>query len=490
MVDLKSKSIEERKDEFKSFCKDAQRTSSVLQDSSISKYMSGLTSYEMTLIVKQICNELDIFNLTESNKIKPILRLYQSLRDSFPGTKTAPHVHYNDLSSYISKYMEFLNDCNEVENDSTEFSISHIIQQIQTTGLIYDDNLIKRYAFSLLTKPFVILSGLAGSGKTQLAIAFANSICSNPDDQVLVVPVGADWTNREPLLGYANALDKDDYVQPESDVLSLLVKASSNVTKPYFLILDEMNMSYVERYFADFLSAMESGKEIKLWKGNTAEAPSSLKLPKNLFIVGTINVDETTYMFSPKVLDRANVLEFKVSSNDMKKFLSNISTTDIDGLKAANDGIGSSFVELAKHDNCAVNEGIMNVMLAFFDELKKVNAEFGYRSAKEIYKFISIASDNDDTQNKMKTDDIIDSAVVQKLLPKLHGSRNSLKDVLNSLWKLCFTGEVVDLSIADYGTLNPDNNASYKVRYPESANKILRMYKNAVANGFTSFAEA
>lgn len=132
----------------------------------------------------------------------------------------------------------------------------------------------------------------------------------------------------------------------------------------------------------------------------------------------------------------------------------------------------------------------MNVMLAFFDELKKVNAEFGYRSAKEIYKFISIASDNDDTQNKMKTDDIIDSAVVQKLLPKLHGSRNSLKDVLNSLWKLCFTGEVVDLSIADYGTLNPDNNASYKVRYPESANKILRMYKNAVANGFTSFAEA
>lgn len=89
-----------------------------------------------------------------------------------------------------------------------------------------------------------------------------------------------------------------------------------------------MNLSHVERYFSDFLSAMESDEEIPLYKkpfhkenGEECEdvIPEKLRLPKNLFVTGTVNIDETTYMFSPKVLDRSNVVEFNPQKTDVVK---------------------------------------------------------------------------------------------------------------------------------------------------------------------------
>ena len=216
------------------------------------------------------------------------------------------------------------------------FSIKCLIEEIKETGLIYSSTLIKRFAFSLLTKPFVILSGLAGSGKTKLAITFAKALVEDSEKQLCVVSVGADWTNREPLLGFPNALQPNKYVVPENGVLQLLIEANRNSEKPYFLILDEMNMSYVERYFADFLSALESHEEIPLWEKPDecdSEVPAKIALPRNLFIIGTINVDETTYMFSPKVLDRANVIEFKISVKEMAYFLNDMKELHSDEIK-------------------------------------------------------------------------------------------------------------------------------------------------------------
>ena len=135
------------------------------------------------------------------------------------------------------------------KGSNADFSIREIIKLIKQTGLVYSDNLIKRFAFSLMSKRFLILSGLAGSGKTQLALSFASALVKNREKQMCVVSVGADWTNREPLLGFPNALESGKYVKPESGVLDLLIEAnkSENANKPFFLILDEMNMSYVER---------------------------------------------------------------------------------------------------------------------------------------------------------------------------------------------------------------------------------------------------
>ena len=374
-----------------------------------------------------------------------------------------------------------------VDTDSKPFSISKIINHIADTGLLYDATLIKRFAFSLMSKRFLILSGLAGSGKTQLALAFSSALIES-EQQMCVVSVGADWTNREPLLGFPNALQEGCYVKPECGALDLLMEANKeeNINKPFFLILDEMNMSYVERYFADFLSAMESHKPISLWNGNEgSEVPAKIHLPENLFIIGTINVDETTYMFSPKVLDRANVIEFKITEEEMLSFLTEMKDVHRDSINFKAAAMGASFVELAKNKEVAGNVyKIKQTLNSFFVNLKSVNAEFGYRSATEIYRFISQAEKNDDTENKLTENQILDCAMVQKLLPKLHGSRKKLEPVLQALWKECFD------SVKQQEILSIAKEHVSKASFPLTADKLQRMYEAAYANGFTSFAEA
>lgn len=377
-------------------------------------------------------------------------------------------------------------DNKEDKKDSQQpFSISRMISLISETGLLYSPDLIKRFAFSLMSKRFLILSGLAGSGKTQLALAFANALIED-ETQLCVVPVGADWTNREPLLGFPNALQEGLYVKPESGVLDLLIEANKkeNKAKPYFLVLDEMNMSYVERYFADFLSSMESHKAMPLWKGFSDEVPQTICLPDNLFIIGTINVDETTYMFSPKVLDRANVIEFKISPDEMDLFLREMKPIDRECINYKAADMAANFVSIAESKDLADDKEIRETLTSFFKDLKAVNSEFGYRSATEIYRFVSHAQTNDDTEKKMTLAEIIDCAVVQKLLPKLHGSRKKLDKTLNTLWKECFDDE------AQKETTSISADKVEKAKYKLTADKIQRMYESAMANGFTSFSEA
>lgn len=384
------------------------------------------------------------------------------------------------------KTKEESEDNKENKKDSQQpFSISRMISIISETGLLYSPDLIKRFAFSLMSKRFLILSGLAGSGKTQLALAFANALIED-ETQLCVVPVGADWTNREPLLGFPNALQEGLYVKPESGVLDLLIEANKkeNKAKPYFLVLDEMNMSYVERYFADFLSSMESHKAMPLWKGFSDEVPQTICLPGNLFIIGTINVDETTYMFSPKVLDRANVIEFKISPDEMDLFLREMKPIDRECINYKAADMAASFVSIAESKDLADDKEIRETLTSFFKDLKAVNSEFGYRSATEIYRFVSHAQTNDDTEKKMTLAEIIDCAVVQKLLPKLHGSRKKLDKTLNTLWKECFDGE------AQKETTSISADKVEKAKYKLTADKIQRMYESAMANGFTSFSEA
>jgi hypothetical protein len=387
----------------------------------------------------------------------------------------------NEYKEMVARIESLFNPKEKVEQ--IPFLVSTLIENIKTTGLLYEDKLITRYACSLMTKPFVILSGLAGSGKTQLALAFSRAMCEDVDLQLCVVPVGADWTNREPLLGYPNALKHGEYILPESGVLQIMMRALRNPEKPYFLVLDEMNLSYVERYFADFLSALESHHEIPLWERPEdceSDVPAKIVLPKNLFITGTINVDETTYMFSPKVLDRANVIEFKISDEEMNKFLEQQDmNVDISAADASCASMGKDFVEKATKKNLDKSDLAQETLISFFKELKKVNAEFGYRSATEIYRFIA---NTKECAPDITEREILDAAIVQKMLPKLHGSRKKLEPTLKALWSLCMNpGYTTEAIIRD--------NVRH-AKFQDSADKIQRMMQTALDNGFTSFAEA
>ncbi|GGD95105.1 McrB family protein [Planktosalinus lacus] len=382
-----------------------------------------------------------------------------------------------------------LSNKNKIEKMKFElFNYTSFNESLIKSGLIYSNQLIKRFTASLLTKPFIILTGLSGSGKTKLAQAFVQWMCQD-ESQYRIIPVGADWTNREPLLGYPNALQPEEYVKPDSGVLDLIMQANNHPDLPHFLILDEMNLSHVERYFADFLSVMESGEEIPLYSEGTVNngVPSNLEMPSNLFIIGTVNIDETTHMFSPKVLDRANTIEFRVSQEEMQNFLGNIRSIDMKQLEGKGAGMGKSFLNMAANKSFETKDivEINETLVKFFGELKKTGAEFGYRSATEILRLLNQLSTID---SKLTTNEKIDIAIMQKLLPKLHGSRRKLCSVLETLGAFCISGNVK--IIKDVFEKEDFDFNGTNVLYPLSLEKITRMHKGAVDNGFASFAEA
>lgn len=385
-----------------------------------------------------------------------------------------------------------LNEDISLPQQDLRMLVNQFFSNLQEINFILEKNLISRFFALLCTKPFVILTGLSGSGKTKLALSFMEWLCEG-EKQKCIVPVGSDWTNREPLLGYPNALRKGDYIT-SNGVLELLNEAIENPNKPYFLLLDEMNLSHVERYFADFLSAMETEKPIPLHsegdEWNDCDIPSSIRIPKNLFIIGTVNIDETTYMFSPKVLDRAGVIEFKVTKEEMEEFLKNPNKPDLSLLIARGKNFAGGFVKLAKSEINLKNISEMNnYFLKFFDELKKNGAEFGYRTASDIYRFVGIMQMLTPADDPMNIDQITDAAIIQKLLPKLHGSRKKLEPILRTLTGFCLVNEKqneenIEKILKD-GNFHVDD-----ARFPVSLEKIIRMHKRIIQDGFTSFAEA
>ncbi len=343
----------------------------------------------------------------------------------------------------------------------------------------------RRILASLMAKPFLILTGLSGSGKTKVAQATAEWLAED-HSQVQLVPVGADWTNRDNLFGYPDALNLGQYRLMPSSILQLLLSARSesekDTVRPYFLILDEMNLSHVERYFADVLSSMESGKEIPLHElgscvtSSGLEIPSHISFPSNLFIIGTVNIDETTYMFSPKVLDRANVIEFMVSSDEILDFLKDPQNVDLGSIAGSGAVFAAQFVSEAARRDLALTDVkdsleakalpvLSDILNQVFEVLKSIGAEFGFRPLYEISRFISFYSRV--AGEGWTIDGAIDAAIMQKLLPKLHGSKTKLGPVLNEL-----------------------KNVVIQNRFPISYNKIERMEIRLKQNGFTSYAEA
>lgn len=403
---------------------------------------------------------------------------------------------YNKINKHIKKP-----DIGKVKEVNKKFKYKNLSKEIMNSGLYFSDDMICRFVSSICTKNFLILTGLSGSGKTKLAQAFVKWIVKN-HNQYSMVTVGSDWTNREPLIGYVNAIESNKYVKPNNNVIDVLIDAFENSETPYFLILDEMNLSHVERYFADFLSAMESNEPIQLheggfenkWESDSGgvNVPGEIKLPDNLYIIGTVNIDETTYMFSPKVLDRANVIEFRVEKNEIENFLKNPGKPNLKNLESKGSNTASDFVKQTRENKkYSKSKELKNILLDFFDKLKDVGAEFGYRTASEI---MDLAANIEDfTENEggvWPPEKIADTAIMQKLLPKLHGSRKKLGPVLESLAELCIeNSDAVDLKKLLSGE-NEIKELDKFVKYPESLEKIIRMYRRLIQNGFTSFTEA
>ena len=308
------------------------------------------------------------------------------------------------------------------------------------------------------------------------------------DPNYKIVPVGANWTENRHVLGFYNVITGE---YNETPSYSLIKLAKNDINSPYFLILDEMNLSHVERYFADFLSAIESGQPIPLYSND--DENYELDIPDNLLIVGTVNVDETTYMFSPKVLDRANTIEFptmaakEYMNSDFKEFdFKNINylMNPLEDLDVRNMNV-YDLKDIFMFINCSEGnlwDVLSNELDLFQSILKKINFDFGFRVINEILRFMFVSWRYEGSpKNWENWERYFDTQVKQKVLPKLHGSQKAIGQTINELFNACLIerknnadARLVDLTKKD-------------CRYYTSAVKLQNMAKILSNQRYVSF---
>lgn len=367
-------------------------------------------------------------------------------------------------------------------------------QEVGKSGLVLPEERAIACLAALMAKPFAIFTGLSGSGKTQLALRLGDWFgAAGSEPRHLVVAVRPDWSGPEALFGYEDAL------QPRSadgraawavpPPLEFMLRAVNDSERPYLLILDEMNLAHVERYFSDYLSAAESREPVlpnlvveasggvQSWRVRPG-APWLLPIPRNLWVVGTVNIDETTYMFSPKVLDRSSVFEFRVTTEELAAELGRPSS-----IPAADPAVLRSLLAISRDDRWQDSEphAARNQLV---DELKNAHAllaasghEFGHRVMAESLRFAAIYSGS----GRQDLNEVLDLLAMQKLLPRLHGSRRRLEPVLRALMSWA-------------GVQPTSDNAepivvSENARLPRTAAKLERMLASLQANQFVSFTE-
>ena len=293
--------------------------------------------------------------------------------------------------------------------------------------LYFELDTIRFFISALGTSHFMILEGLSGTGKSSLPRYFAKFI----NAEVLFIPVQATWRDKTNLIGFFNEFSK---TYTESEFLIKLYKANYNPDVPHFFVLDEMNISRVEYYFADFLSVLEYPEED--WKLKIMQLPYNfippaklgegiIQIPNNSYFVGTANKDDSTFTITDKVYDRAISIDFD-NRNDAFTVNEEVSTITI-----GNSYLQSLYKNAQSEDANRMNEAdfakftkITNYIYEQFD------LTFGNRILNQIENLVPIFVACGGTK-----EDALDFLLSRKVIYKLEGRfeeyvKGALKELL------------------------------------------------------------
>ncbi|MBS4214989.1 McrB family protein [Neobacillus rhizophilus] len=291
------------------------------------------------------------------------------------------------------------------------FTFSEIINMISNSQFTFSNDIIRDLHLNLTAlddKHFVLLSGISGTGKTQLCRLYANAVYGleyeSENPYFTIIPVRPDWTDATALFGYYSSFEKR-YVKTE--FLQVLLHALKERDKPHFILLDEMNLARVEYYLSDYLSAVESRKEIPLHQDDQiTDIPKKLVIPPNVYVLGTINVDETTHSISDKVLDRA--------------FVMTLSDVDFD-----------SYWERVDQDLKAALTNEFTILRELHRTLSVYELHFGYRSMGEMLQKL-YANHQLPEEYQLDAMEALDRVISEKVLTKVRGDER-ISDMLANL---------------------------------------------------------
>lgn len=378
--------------------------------------------------------------------------------------------------------------------------------------LFYNKTTLKGFSYrpyitAIKSKPFLLLAGISGTGKSRIVRELARACWDEGSDEYEsqkpknfeMVQVKPNWHDSSELIGYVSRIDGVRYVV--GPFLKFMVKAIQDPETPYFLCLDEMNLAPVEQYYAEYLSVVESRKRQDdgtittdpiIDYSNTDEYKSlidqlfpddddlrkeyltessgkRLTIPNNLIVVGTVNMDETTFSFSRKVLDRAMTIE--MNEVDLKGGLTN--RYEKIGKLGAAELIGTAVEGVDVYDAYQlVCDKVIAYLEAINNELEGTPFKIAYRTRNEalLYVVNNLPYKQDDESEDDVINRALDEITNMKILSRIEGDADKIGTLLERLEK------TIGEQLGEQFTT--DNSVSLK--------KLAEM-KHRLDGGYTSF---
>ena len=345
----------------------------------------------------------------------------------------------------------------QVDNQKTPVSLSEINQTYRP------------YITAIKSKPFLLLAGISGTGKSRIVRELARA-CWDVDSPEYtahkpknyeMVQVKPNWHDSSELIGYVSRINGEQYVV--GPFLRFMVKAILDPNTPYFLCLDEMNLAPVEQYFAEFLSVIESRKQengkvvtdpIVDYEPTEAyknlidqlfdddeiraeylkeEGGKRLSIPQNLIVVGTVNMDETTFSFSRKVLDRAMTIEMNevdlAGGLDQKhEIIGKLNFDDLVGTNAEGVEVYS--------DNQEVCDKAIIYLQKINEVLEGTPFKVAYRTRNEFLLYVvnNLPYRKDEDGDELDEEEVVaralDEITSMKVLSRIEGDDQKVKEEL------------------------------------------------------------
>lgn len=304
--------------------------------------------------------------------------------------------------------------------------IQRFIRRVRQRGFLYDERDLYNFHISAKSSRLVILAGRSGTGKSGLVRLYGEALGLTPS-QVAFLPVRPSWMDDGDILGY---LDRNRmlYFPSDTGLAELLVEASRHPEKMYIVCFDEMNLARAEYYFAQFISVLEKKEnpELQLYNPsledrvyNHSDYPARIPLLDNVLFMGTVNVDESTYHFSDKILDRANVITLHQRKfSDMARLTRREAAPEVE-------------VSADEYRQFRKDEGVVTLSDAELHLLDDLNAALdergtsggiGYRVVSDMSRYLA----NIPSGSPMNRKEALDMQIVQRVLTKVRGSREQI----------------------------------------------------------------
>lgn len=403
---------------------------------------------------------------------------------------------------------ESLNTSNQTNSIITKRTgLTKTISTAEDSAANYEDLLT-----AMRTKPFLLLAGISGTGKSRIVKQMAFESC--PDIPALrsdktapgnyeLIEVKPNWHDSSELLGYESEIGGPHYVV--TPFVRFLVKAMRYPDVPFFVCMDEMNLAPVEQYFAEFLSVLESRKllsdgtitseplikadifskyadqlhrDLDITDTETYKAVydrlknDGLRLPSNLIVVGTVNMDETTHQFSRKVIDRAMTIEMNIEDaetpfknffegGDALHYYDNPQPKDLFLSKVVQASEALSILDA--EDASYLKENVPGLLHSLNSALNGTPFKIAYRVQNElILYFFSLREESPDEAAEALLAQAMDAILMMKVLPRIEGDEDLLDKPLKAL-------------------------AQFTENYPQASRKIAEMQERLPQAHFTCF---